>query len=70
MMIQTAIYYRILRQLDLNNKINRIKLGNMKPKRDYIDADDVTSTLNKMINYKKNRYSIFYVVEKNTRLKI
>ena len=51
----------ILRQLDLNKKINRIKLGNLKPKRDYIDADDVASALNKMINYKKNRYSIFNI---------
>ena len=32
----------------------------MKPKRDYIDADDVASALNKMINY-KNRYSIFNI---------
>lgn len=51
----------ILRQIDLRSKINRITLGNMKPKRDYVDADDVASALNKMINYKKAGYSIFNI---------
>ena len=51
----------ILKQIDLNRKINRITLGNMKPKRDYVDADDVASALNKMINYKKAGYSIFNI---------
>lgn len=51
----------ILKQINLKNKHNKITLGNLISKRDYIDADDVATALYKMLNFKKNKYEIFNI---------
>lgn len=51
----------ILKQIKKKNKYNKITLGNLISKRDYIDADDVAIALVKMLNYKKNKFDVFNV---------
>lgn len=51
----------ILKQIDHKKKNNNIVLGNLKPRRDYIDASDVASALKKMIKFNKNNYEIFNI---------
>lgn len=51
----------ILKQINPNKKINRITLGTLTNKRDYIDAKDVAMALFKMINYSKKNYDVFNI---------
>jgi len=52
----------IFKQLNFDKKINNIKLGNLKPRRDYIDADDVASALLKLSQFKaKKNFDIFNI---------
>ena len=51
----------ILKQINFKKKINEITLGNLVPRRDYIDAEDVALALYKMIKYTKKDFDIFNV---------
>ena len=47
----------ILSQLDDKKKVNKINLGNIKPKRDYIDVIDVAKSISKIIELKTSKKS-------------
>jgi UDP-glucose 4-epimerase len=52
----------ILNQLDKKKKVNKIYLGNIKPKRDYIDTKDVAKSISKIIKLKlKNQKEIINI---------
>ena len=51
----------ILKQINLKKNINKITLGTLTNKRDYIDAEDVAMALYKMINYSKKQYDVFNI---------
>ena len=51
----------ILKQIDLKKNVNRITLGTLTNKRDYIDAEDVAMALYKMMIFSKKNYDIFNV---------
>ena len=45
----------ILSQLDRKKKVNKINLGNVKPKRDYIDVVDVAKSISNIIELKTTK---------------
>ena len=47
----------ILSQLDRKKKVNKINLGNVKPKRDYIDVVDVAKSISNIIELKTTKKS-------------
>lgn len=52
----------IISQIDLKKKKNYIYMGNIKPKRDYVDADDVALVLSKLFTLKiRNKIEIFNI---------
>ena len=52
----------IISQINFNQKKNYIYMGNTKPKRDYIDVDDVALILSKIFSIKlKNKIEIFNI---------
>ena len=52
----------IISQIDPKKKINYIYMGNTKPRRDYIDVDDVAVILSKIFSFKiKNKFEIFNI---------
>lgn len=52
----------IISQINLNKKKNIIYMGNTKPKRDYIDADDVALILSKIFTIKlKKKIDVFNI---------